>query len=406
MKNFGIVLHLVILLAVVGCGSSPPPTMMTATQATPSEHGHSSEGPHGGGLIELGNNEYHGEFVHDDAAGTVTIYLLDSVAKASVPIETAEITINLKHEGQGKQFKLAAEADASDPAGKSSRFVSNDVELAKDLDQEGADAQLAVNINGKPYRGAIEHSAVGHGTADHDEAHANTPAAHGGILVSLGQDSYHVEAIVTDSGELQLYTLGSDETRVMDVEIQELVAYVKPTGATDSTSVQLKPQPQPGDTTGKASLFVAQLPDSAVGQNVDVTVPNITIAGERFRFGFSTQTADHGDAAMPDKVADEEEQKLYLTPGGIYTQADIEANGNMTVSEKFKGFMAKHDMHPKPGDKICPVTMTKANPACSWIVGGKTYEFCCPPCVDEFVAWSKSEETAKDILLPEEYVQK
>lgn len=405
MKHVGIVLQLVILLVVAGCGSSSPPATVTTTQATPSEHGHPSEGPHGGGLIELGNNEYHGELVHDDAAGTVTIYLLDSAVKANVPIDAAEITINLKHEGQGKQFKLAASANEGDPAGKSSRFVSLDVELAKDLDREDAGAQLAVNINGKPYRGAIEHSAVGHGTSGHDEALANKPAAHGGILVSLGRDSYHVEAIVTDSGELQLYTLGSDETRVMDVEIQELVAYVKPTGDTDSTSVQLKPRPQPGDTVGKASLFVAQLPDSAVGQNVAVTVPNILIAGERFRFGFSTTDA-HDDTAMPDKVADEEEQKLYLTPGGMYTQADIEANGNMTVSEKFKGFMAKHDMHPKPGDKICPVTMTKANPACSWIVGGKKYEFCCPPCVDEFVAWSKSEETAKDILLPEEYVQK
>ncbi len=242
--------------------------------------------------------------------------------------------------------------------------------------------------------------------AGKNEEHSHEPGAHGGILVSLGRDSYHVEAIVTDSGELQLYTLGNDETRVLDVEIQELVAYVKPTGGTDSTSVQLKPQPQPGDAEGKSSLFVAQLPDSAVGQDVDVTVPNITIAGERFRLGFTTKSDDHDDAVMPDKVADEEEQKLYLTAGGIYTQADIEANGNMTVSEKFKGFMAKHDMHPKPGDKICPVTMTKANPACSWIVAGKTYEFCCPPCVVEFVGWAKNEETAKDILAPEEYVKK
>ena len=52
---------------------------------------------------------------------------------------------------------------------------------------------------------------------------------------------------------------------------------------------------------------------------------------------------------MPDKVADDAERELYLTPGGIYTQADIEANGNLTASQKFKGFMAKHDMHPKPG---------------------------------------------------------
>lgn len=239
-----------------------------------------------------------------------------------------------------------------------------------------------------------------------DEEHPHEPGAHGGIIVSLGRDSYHVEAIVTDTGELRLYTLGNDETRVMDVEVQKLVAYVKPTGGSDSASVELTPQPQPGDVDGKASLFLAQLPEKVVGQSVDVTVPNIVIAGERFRLGFTTKTDDHAEAMMPTKVADDAERALYLTPGGIYTQADIEANGNMTVSQKFKGFMAKHDMHPKPGDKICPVTMTKANPECSWIVGGKTYEFCCPPCVDEFVSWAKNEETAKDILGPEGYVKK
>jgi hypothetical protein len=63
-------------------------------------------------------------------------------------------------------------------------------------------------------------------------------------------------------------------------------------------------------------------------------------------------------------------------------------------------------MKPKPGDKICPVTMTKANPACTWIIAGKEYEFCCPPCVDEFVSWAKDPELAKDILPPEEYVKK
>jgi hypothetical protein len=192
----------------------------------------------------------------------------------------------------------------------------------------------------------------------------------------------------------------------MDIEVQELVAYVKPTNGSVLTSLELQPKPQPGDAAGKASLFVAQLSEPLIGQSVVVTVPNITIGGERFRLGFTTKTDDHTDAMMPDKVADEEERKLYLTAGGIYTQSDIEANGNMTASQKFKGFMAKHDMHPKAGDKICPVTMTKANPACAWIVGGKSYEFCCPPCVDEFVSWAKNEETVKDILTPEEYVKK
>ena len=100
--------------------------------------GHATKGPHGGSLIELGEEEYHAEFVHDDKAGSVTVYILDSAAKASVPIEAAEVTINLKHEGRGEQFKLAASANAGDATGKSSRFASTEAELVKDLDREGA----------------------------------------------------------------------------------------------------------------------------------------------------------------------------------------------------------------------------------------------------------------------------
>jgi hypothetical protein len=130
-------------------------------------HEHATEGPHGGSLIELGNEEYHAELVHDDAAGAVTIYVLDSSAKASVPIDAADVTINLKHEGRGEQFKLAASPDPSDPAGKASRFVSTEAELAADLDHEGAEPQLVMTVNGKPYRAAIEHH---HGHEEHDDA--------------------------------------------------------------------------------------------------------------------------------------------------------------------------------------------------------------------------------------------
>ncbi|MBK9126249.1 MAG: hypothetical protein IPM13_00395 [Phycisphaerales bacterium] len=116
--------------------------------------------------------------------------------------------------------------------------------------------------------------------------------------------------------------------------------------------------------------------------------------------------SDHagGDDAMPAGVDAAEERALYLTPGGIYTEADIKANGSVTAGEKFKGKMAKHDMKPKAGDKICPITMTKANPKFTWIIGGKTYEFCCPPCIDEYVLLAKT--SPKEVLDPSEYVKK
>ena len=130
------------------------------------------------------------------------------------------------------------------------------------------------------------------------------------------------------------------------------------------------------------------MPEGYSWPKVEITVPSITIAGERLRFTISPEKGGHGEE-MPAKVADDEERQLYLTPGGKYTADDIKANGGITASQKFKGVKAEHDMKPKPGDPVCPVTMTKANDKFAWVVGGQTYTFCCPPCVDEFVQTAK-----------------
>jgi YHS domain-containing protein len=98
------------------------------------------------------------------------------------------------------------------------------------------------------------------------------------------------------------------------------------------------------------------------------------------------------------------ERDLYLIPGGKYTMDDILANGNMTPSQKFKSFIPAHNPNPKQGDLLCPITMTKANPACSWIIGGKLYQFCCPPCIHEFLAMAKA--TPEQIEDPEYYVKR
>ncbi|TWT86708.1 hypothetical protein Mal64_35370 [Pseudobythopirellula maris] len=154
----------VAVSGLVGCDSSQNGGKSAAPSADESHADHPTEGPHHGSLIELGAEEYHAELVHDDAAATVTVYLLDSEAKVAVPIDAKEIQINLSHDGQAEQFQLTASPDATDPAGKSSRFASTDAELAAELDHEGS-AQLVVNIDGKQFHGAIVHDDdhEGHG---------------------------------------------------------------------------------------------------------------------------------------------------------------------------------------------------------------------------------------------------
>ena len=238
-----------------------------------------------------------------------------------------------------------------------------------------------------------------------DEDHAHKPGAHGGILVSLGKDSYHAEAVFAKNGVVRLYMLGRDETRVQEVEVQELVGYVTVAGSTDAAAeVKFAAEPQKGDSEGKTSLFVGKLPPDLAGKTVQVTINNIRIGTERFRIAFSNEKAGHDGDPMPAGVSSEEARKLYLTPGGKYTEADIKANGNTIPSVKFKGIKSDHNAKPRSGDKICPISMTKANPKFTWVVGGKVYEFCCLPCIDEFV------QTAKDkpdqIKDPSDYVKK
>jgi hypothetical protein len=248
-------------------------------------------------------------------------------------------------------------------------------------------------------------STVASSTSDTDTEHGHKAGAHGGIMVSLGRDSYHVEAVVDAEGSIRLYTLGKDETRVIDVESQSLKGFVKADGDNDSKSISFEPSPQDGDAKDKTSLFVGKLPAEFIGRKLDVTIPNIRIAGERFRLGFQTGEESHGDSTtMPDKVADDAERDLYLTPGGRYTSSDIAANGNVTASMKFKAFKSAHDMNPKVGDLVCPITETKANPKCAWVVDGKTYQFCCPPCVDEFVKMAKA--ATEPLPEPESFVKK
>ena len=250
---------------------------------------------------------------------------------------------------------------------------------------------------------AAGHASEASYAPGHEGEHGHEPGEHGGIIVSLGRDSYHAEAVFEKGGRLRLYMFGQDETRVQEVESQELTAYAKAEGGGEAVSFTLKPERQSDDAEGTTSQFVGQLPAEFDGTNVSVTIPNIRIKGERFRMGFTSTSEPHSATDMPDKVSDNEEAQLYLTPGGLYSVADIAANGNQTASQKFEGFRAAHDLKPKTGDKICPVTLTKANPKVSWIVGGKTYEFCCPPCVDEFVALAK--ESPEEIKQPEDYVK-
>jgi hypothetical protein len=240
-------------------------------------------------------------------------------------------------------------------------------------------------------------------TSAQESEHAHKPGQHGGTVVEIGKDNYHAEAVFGKDGLVRLYMLGKDEARIEEVELQELSAYARAAGDTNAVKFTLKPAPRKDDSQGKTSVFEGMLPTELRDRPVDVIVTAIRIGGGRFRFAFSS-AAQPGHAAMPKAVPSTKAKQLYLTPGGKYTEADIQANGRLTARQKYGDEMSEHDAHPKVGEKICPISQTKANPKFTWVVDGKTYEFCCTPCIDEFVRTAKAKP--ERIKAPDEYVQK
>ncbi|RLS80006.1 MAG: hypothetical protein DWI02_06560 [Planctomycetota bacterium] len=239
-------------------------------------------------------------------------------------------------------------------------------------------------------------------TTDGSE-HGHKAGTHGGLLVSIGSDSYHAEAVFSQGGNLRLYILGRDESIVQEVEEQNLLAFARLPDAVEAIEMKLLPTPQAGDQTGKTSLFTGMLPKELAGKPLEVTIPALRVGNERFRLAFQAKAKER-EVAMPAALAPNEESNLFLSPGGKYSLADIKANGSVTASVKFRGIKANHDARPKPGDRLCPISLTLANPSFSWTINGKVYLFCCPPCVEEFVSLAK--EKPAELKDPDFFIAK
>lgn len=126
-------------------------------------HAHPTEGPHGGHLIELGNEEYHAELLHDEATHKVTIHLLDSSGKEPVRQPLPEITMQLFKDGQFVSYTLKAVPKPDTPNGAASTFEVVDAGLCDTLcHAETVKGRLQVTIAGKPYTGTIEHDSHDH----------------------------------------------------------------------------------------------------------------------------------------------------------------------------------------------------------------------------------------------------
>jgi hypothetical protein len=164
------VLAFFVMSASLGCGSdsadetaaqldgAPPPLPPGVGDDENAAHAHPTEGPHGGHLIELGNEEYHAELLHDENTHTVTIHLLDGPATQAVSVPLPEITLQLFRNNEFENYILTAAANGEAVSGGVSQFEIIDEDLCSALcHDEELRGRINVTIDGTPYVGTIEH---------------------------------------------------------------------------------------------------------------------------------------------------------------------------------------------------------------------------------------------------------
>ncbi len=165
---------------LTGCSSNEPDEFkeFEASDAPEETHGHhhdhEHEAPHGGALLEVGDHQYHVEFVCDEDSHKFTIYVLDGEAVNGHPVEETELVITFDVDGTESEYKLAAMPLDGEPEGQSSRFEIASEELV-DLfhEHEGLEGELDIIIDGESH-----HVHVVHEEHDHEHEHEGEDGAH------------------------------------------------------------------------------------------------------------------------------------------------------------------------------------------------------------------------------------
>jgi hypothetical protein len=98
----------VVALVASGCNTSSSEGPVASSHDVHAGHdepagddaAHPNQGPHGGHLIELGDEQYHAELLHDEAAHCTTIHLLDSAGSQPITTGPNEMRLQVLRDGQ------------------------------------------------------------------------------------------------------------------------------------------------------------------------------------------------------------------------------------------------------------------------------------------------------------------
>ena len=150
-------------LYLAGCNGDTAKTNGDGS-AEHDDHGHDHDhahGPHGGAIVELGeDHKYHAEWT-TEGSGKVAVWILDSEMKKEVPIAAEKVTIETKDPKGANTYELLAVNRTEGDMPTAFQFEiegSQGTELLGTLEALGGEitATLKADINGDPREGKIE----------------------------------------------------------------------------------------------------------------------------------------------------------------------------------------------------------------------------------------------------------
>lgn len=160
-------LPLIFLLAgTLACGgeerpapaaADAPPASPSAAPAAPGEtddHAHVHAAPHGGILVELGEEFAHVELVLDPATGRLTAYALDGEAEGAIPLTQRELRVVIATiDGRATTVEAVLQGQANALSGetveRTSVFAADVPELANAATIAGR--IVAVEVRGERF---------------------------------------------------------------------------------------------------------------------------------------------------------------------------------------------------------------------------------------------------------------
>lgn len=147
-------------LVLVGCtGGEDEAREFSEGDIKPADEHHHGEGDHGGEIVEIGEEEFHAEVVFDEDNDKFVVYFLDGSMEKAVPVEAAELTVEVTVDGETTSHTLAAAPLEGEEEGTASRFELTDAgEFIETFhDNEGAKGTFKVTLGGKEFPVEFEH---------------------------------------------------------------------------------------------------------------------------------------------------------------------------------------------------------------------------------------------------------